>query len=543
MNTTKNKPQSIFNSLKTYWKSDLLSGFLVSLIALPLCLGIAGASNFPPIMGVLTAIVGGLVVSFFAGSELTIKGPAAGLIIICAGAVDELGQGNMELGWKLTLGVIVIAGLIQIILGKLKVANLADFFPLSAVHGMLAAIGIIIMSKQLHLAVGILPSELKGKEPLELLMMVPHSLMNMEFHIAAIGAVSLIILFGWKFIGKGFLAKVPPALVVLIVAVIMGQYFHLYDTIYQARKPLVNPGDFQLNLNVDFSAISNLELLPIFLKYLLMFSLIGSLESLLTGRAIDLLDPDKKKSDLSKDLSAVGIGNVVSGLLGGLPMISEVARSSANINNGGKSRWANFFHAAFLLLFVVALVPLIKLVPVAALAAMLIFVGFRLASPKEFEHVFHVGREQFVIFISTIIATLLTDLLIGIAVGIAVKFIIHSIYGVPASNFFKPFLTMHVDDENGVYTIEVEKSAVFSNYLGFKKQLDRIPSAKTIVIDFQKSKIIDNNVMENLSNYKNAYERNGGQFEIIGMESHIPVSKHPMAARRKKTPKIEIAKS
>ncbi len=543
MNATKNKSQSIFNSLKTYWKSDLLSGFLVSLIALPLCLGIAGASNFPPIMGVLTAIVGGLVVSFFAGSELTIKGPAAGLIIICAGAVDELGQGNMELGWKLTLGVIVIAGLIQIILGKLKVANLADFFPLSAVHGMLAAIGIIIMSKQLHLAVGILPSELKGKEPLELLMMVPHSLMNMEFHIAAIGAVSLLILFGWKYIGKELLAKVPPALVVLFVAVLMGQFFHLYDPIYQARKPLVNPGDFQLNLNVDFSAISNLELLPIFLKYLLMFSLIGSLESLLTGRAIDLLDPDKKKSDLSKDLSAVGIGNIVSGLLGGLPMISEVARSSANINNGGKSRWANFFHAAFLLLFVVALVPLIKLVPVAALAAMLIFVGFRLASPKEFEHVFHVGREQFVIFISTIIATLLTDLLIGIAVGIAVKFIIHSIYGVPASNFFKPFLTMHVDDENGVYTIEVEKSAVFSNYLGFKKQLDRIPSAKTIVIDFQKSKIIDNNVMENLSNYKNAYERNGGKFEIIGMESHIPVSKHPMAARRKKAPKIEIAKS
>lgn len=494
-------------------------------------------------MGVLTAIVGGLVVSFFAGSELTIKGPAAGLIVICAGCVDELGKGDMNQGWKLTIGVIVIAGFIQIILGRLKVASIADFFPLSVVHGMLAAIGIIIMSKQLHLAVGILPSELKGKEPLELLMMVPHSLMNMEFHIAAIGAVSLLILFGWKYIGKGFLAKVPPALVVLLIAVLMGQFFHLYDPIYQARKPLVNPGDFQLNLNVDFSAISNPALLPIFLKYLLMFSLIGSLESLLTGRAIDLLDPDKKKSDLSKDLSAVGIGNVVSGLLGGLPIISEVARSSANINNGGKSRWANFFHAAFLLLFVVALVPLIKLVPVAALAAMLIFVGFRLASPKEFEHVFHVGREQFVIFISTIIATLLTDLLIGIAVGIAVKFIIHSIYGVPASNFFKPFLTMHVDDENGVYIIEVEKSAVFSNYLGFKKQLDRIPSAKTIVIDFQKSKIIDNNVMENLSNYKNAYERNGGQFEIIGMESHIPVSKHPMAARRKKAPKIEIAKS
>ena len=441
------KPNSIFSSIKQFWKHDLLSGFLVSLIALPLCLGIAGASNFPPIMGVLTAIVGGLIVSLFAGSELTIKGPAAGLIVICAGAVDELGKGDLIVGWHLTLGVVAIAGLLQFILGKLKVASLADFFPLSAVHGMLAAIGIIIMSKQLHLAVGILPSELKGKEPLDLLMMVPHSIMNMEWHIAAIGGVSLIILFGWKYIGKGFLAKVPPALVVLIVAVLMGQYFHLTDLAYQARKPLVNPGEFKIDFNVDFSAMTNPDLLPIFLKYLLMFTLIGSLESLLTGRAIDLLDPNKKKSDLSKDLSAVGIGNVLSGLLGGLPMISEVARSSANISNGGRSRWANFFHGAFLLLFVVALVPLIKLVPVAALAAMLIFVGFRLASPKEFEHVFHVGREQLVIFISTIVATLLTDLLIGIAVGILVKFIIHTINGVPQSSFFKPFLTLNIDEE------------------------------------------------------------------------------------------------
>lgn len=534
MNSTSLKSSnSIIQSLKQYWKSDLLSGFLVSLIALPLCLGIAGASNFPPIMGVLTAIVGGLVVSLFAGSELTIKGPAAGLIVICAGAVEELGKGNLETGWHLTLAVVVIAGVLQVVLGKLKVASLADFFPLSAVHGMLAAIGIIIMSKQLHLAVGILPSELKGKEPLELLMMVPHSLMNMEWHIAAIGGVSLLILFGWKYIGKGFLAKVPPALVVLIVAVIMGQFFHLYDPIYQARKPLVNPGDFNINLNVDFAALTNLELLPIFLKYLLMFTLIGSLESLLTGRAIDLLDPHKKKSDLSKDLSAVGVGNIVSGLLGGLPMISEVARSSANISNGGRSRWANFFHGGFLLLFVVALVPFIKLVPVSALAAMLIFVGFRLASPKEFEHVFHVGKEQLIIFLSTIVATLLTDLLIGIAVGIIVKFIIHSFNGVPASSFFKPFLTMHVDEENEIYTIEVQKSAIFSNFLGFKKQLERIPAGKHIIIDFEQTRLVDHSVMENLHNFENAYVRGGGTFVITGLDGHTPLSKHSLASRKK----------
>lgn len=523
----------IFGSFTTFWKHDLLSGFLVSLIALPLCLGIAGASNFPPIMGVLTAIVGGLVVAFFAGSELTIKGPAAGLIVIVAGAVDELGKGDMVRGWQLALGVIVVAGLLQIVLGKLKVASLADFFPLSAVHGMLAAIGIIIMSKQIHLALGVMPSELKGKEPLELLLMIPHSLKEMEWHIAIIGGVSLLILFGWKYINKGFLKNVPPALVVLIVAVLLGQYFHLVDPEFQARKPLVNPGDFQIGFQAHFDALMEPELIPIFLKYLVMFVLIGSLESLLTGRAIDLLDPYKQTSDLSRDLTAVGIGNTLSGLLGGLPMISEVARSSANIANGGRSRWANFFHGAFLLLFVVALVPLIKMVPVAALAAMLIFVGFRLASPKEFEHVFHVGREQLVIFIATIIATLATDLLVGIAVGILVKFIIHSMKGVPASSFFKPFLTMHVDESEEEYRIEVDKSAIFSNYLGFKKQLDRIPAGKTIIIDFNRTRLVDHTVMDNLHNFQERYEREGGVFRIVGLEEHKPLSSHKLASRKK----------
>lgn len=528
------RSHGMWNSLKQYFRQDLLSGFLVSLIALPLCLGIAGASNFPPIMGVLTAIIGGLVVSFFAGSELTIKGPAAGLIVIVAGAVEELGKGDLQKGWQLTLGVIVVAGLIQIVLGKLKVASLADFFPLSAVHGMLAAIGIIIMSKQIHLALGVMPSELKGKEPLELIMMIPHSLMEMEWHIAIIGGVALAILFGWKYIGKGFLKKVPPALVVLVVSVLLGQYFHLFDPAFQARKPLVNPGDFQIAFMANFDGILQPDLIPTFIKYLFMFVLIGSLESILTGRAIDLLDPHKQSSDLSRDLTAVGVGNALSGLLGGLPMIAEVARSSANIANGGRSRWANFFHALFLLVFVVALVPLIKLVPVAALAAMLIFVGFRLASPREFEHVFHVGKEQLIIFIATIITTLATDLLLGIAVGILVKFIIHSANGVPASSFFKPFLTLHIDEEKQEYKIEVEKSAVFSNYLGFKRQLERIPQGKTIIIDFDRTRLVDHTVMDNLHTFKERYERGGGVFRLIGLEEHRALSSHKLASRKKK---------
>lgn len=522
---------NIFDSLQAHWAKDLLSGFLVSLIALPLCLGIAGASNFPPIMGVMTAVVGGIVVAFFAGSELTIKGPAAGLIVIVAGAVEELGKGDNEVGWKLALGVVVVAGLIQIVLGLLKVAKLADFFPLSAVHGMLAAIGIIIMSKQLHLAVGIAPAEMKGKEPLELLEMVPHSLMHMEYHIAIIGGISLLILFGWPYLQIKALKKVPPALVVLIVGVLLGQYFHLTEPSYKNLKPLVNPGDFSINLNADFSVLTNSELLPIFLKYLLMFVLIGSLESLLTGRAIDLIDPEKRKSDLSRDLTAVGIGNTISGLLGGLPMISEVARSSANINNGAKSRWANFFHGIFLLLFVVMLVPVIKMVPVASLAAMLIFVGFRLASPKEFAHVYHIGKEQLTIFLITIIATIATDLLVGIAAGILTKFIIQLAFGVQIKDIIKSRFEL-TEQELGVYHLSVKNAAVFANYLKLKAQLAKVPQGSSLIIDFSKAAYVDHTVADNLNNFRREFEAAGGVLSLKGLDLHESLSEHPLAARR-----------
>lgn len=519
--------------LKQNWSTDLLSGFLVSLIALPLSLGIASASNFPPIMGVLTAIVGGLIVAFFAGSEPTIKGPAAGLIVIVSGAVEELGRGNLDTGWHLALGVIVVAGLVQVLFGVLKVAKLADFFPLSAVHGMLAAIGIIIMSKQIHLAVGAHPSDLKGKDPLELIAMVPHSLATMEWHVAVIGIVSLIILFTRPNIRSAVVKRIPPALVVLVVAVALGLYFHLSDTKqYGDIKPLVNPGEFTVALNVTFGAWAG-DLLPIALKYLAMFALIGSLESLLTGKAIDLLDPYKRKSNLSKDLTAVGIGNVTAGLLGGLPMISEVARSSANLTNGGKTRWANFFHGAFLLIFVVALVPLIKLVPVAALAAILIAVGFRLANPKEFRHMYAIGPEQLIVFVVTIVATLATDLLIGIGVSIVTEFIIQLVLGLPLQYLFNPDQKLVSNGDH--HTLTINGAAVFTNYLSIKKRLDTIPqqAGQHVTVDLQHAHYVDHTVMENLHNYERDFQLAGGEFHVINLDEHKPLSPHPLSARRK----------
>jgi len=526
------KNKNIFKSLQENWQKDMLSGFLVSLIALPLCLGIAGASGFPPMMGVLTAIVGGIIVSFFVGSELTIKGPAAGLIVIVFEAVEEFAaanNGNTELAWKLALGVVVFAGIIQVILGLLKVASVVEFFPLSAVHGMLAAIGIIIISKQIHFADGFDPSLIKGKNPLQLLEMIPESLTHITWQIALIGTISLVILFGMPKIKNKYIKSIPPSLVVLLVGIILGKIENLGGREFANLKPLVNVGDFQLAFQASFDGLVGPNLY-IFIKSLILFVLIGSLESLLSGKAIDLLDPKHRKSNLSKDLTAVGIGNIVSGLLGGLPMISEIARSSANINNGGQSRWANFFHGIFLLIFVVLLVPFIKMVPVASLAAMLIFVGFRLAAPKEFIKTYKVGPEQLIVFIGTVVVTITTDLLIGIFSGIIIEWLIHFIWGVPIKDYFRP--DIRVENLNGSTTrVKLVGSGLFSNYLKVHKSLVRIPQQQCIEFDVTEVKILDHTFLEKLHHFAHDYESDGGKFTFIGMDKLNYLSDHPMSAR------------
>jgi MFS superfamily sulfate permease-like transporter len=529
MSSAIRKPATGFRGFTENWKDDLISGFLVSLIALPLSLSIAGASNFPPMMGVVSAIVGGILVSFLTNSELTIKGPAAGLIVISAEAVNELGKGNVVTGWHLALGAIVVAGLIQVVAGYLRLPRLADFFPLSAVHGMLAAIGIMIMSRQIHLAVGIAPSELAGKDPLELLSMVPHSLMHMEYHIAIIGLVGLMIMFGWRYLSFSFLKKIPPAMVVLFVAIGLGRVFHLFEPSFADFEPLIKPGDFSVAYNISFAGMSG-ALLPVFVKYVAMFALVGSLESSLTVKAIDLLDPYKRTSDASRDLRSVGVANVVAGMLGGVPMISEVVSSSANINNGAKTRWANLFHGICLLIFVLFLVPVVKMVPVAALATMLIFVGFRLASPAEFTDIYHIGKEQLIIFLVTIIATLSTDLLIGIGCGILTKMVIQMIYGVKLSHIFNPRIEVTMSKD--VFSIHVPRAAVFTNYLSLKNKLEAIPKGQMVQVDFSITPYVDHTVMENITRYKNDYEQGGGHMELIGFEHHLAFSDHPLAARK-----------
>lgn len=514
--------------LKQNFSADIISGFIVFLLALPLSLGIAKASDFPPIMGLLTAIIGGIIVSFFSGSLLTIKGPAAGLIVIVAGAVTDFGGG--EHGWHLALGAMAVAGLVQIAFGLLKLGKLSDFFPLSAIHGMLAAIGLIIIAKQIPVLLDIDPAMSKGKGPIALLANIPNFIIHLDPKATLIGAISLAIMLGWPSLKNPTLKKIPAPLLVLFIAIPAELIMDFQHT--EPKYALVHIGNLTENIkfNSNFSGINQTG---VFLKYVIMLALVGTLESLLTVKAIDMMDPFKRKSNTNKDLIAIGIGNTIAALFGGLPMISEVARSSNNVSNGAKTRWANFFHGLFILVFLLAAVHLIELIPNTALAAMLITVGIKLAHPREFTHMFKIGKEQLAIFMVTIFFTLFEDLLVGIAAGMLLKIIIHLVNGAPINSLFKAPATVSFD--NGHYIIEVEKAAVFTNFLGLKSRLQAIPPDMKVTIDLSKTKLVDHSVMENLHHFQHDYEAEGGTVEIIGLDNHIAVSNHKLAARKNKT--------
>lgn len=534
MNSSNHIPKDGLAGLKENWRSDIVSGFLIFLIAMPLCLAISKASGFPPIAGIYTAIIGGLLVSLFMGSRITIKGPAAGLIAIAVGAVEELGKGDNMKGYQLTLAVIVIASVIQILFGLFKAGKLGDFFPASAVHGMLAAIGIIIISKQIPILLG---EQARGKEPLELLADIPYMLSNLNPEVAFIGFISLLILFLLPLVKNRIVKMVPAPMLVLLLAIPLGIYYdfqHEHDYSLAEISYHIIPSNLLVQLPEtflggiqfpDFSEVFSL----LSIKYIVMFALVGSLESILSAKAIDMLDPYKRKSDLNRDTLAVGAGNLLAGFIGGLPMISEIVRSSANINNGARTRWSNFFHGLFLLVFVAFAAPLIELIPNAALAAMLIYTGFRLASPREFQKTWKIGWDQLIIFVTTIIVTLATDLLVGIFAGVAAKFLLHLIRGASFKSLLKSDLAITETDQE--YHIKVNGAATFSNYLNFKKKLEAIKPGKHVIFNFADTRIIDHTFLEHLHHFEEDYHATGGHIHIQGIGKHKSHSSHPLATR------------
>ncbi len=536
-------PRGNLAGFTKYIRNDLLSGFLVFLIALPLCLGISLASGYPAIAGIFTAIIGAIVTSLISNSELTIKGPAAGLIVIAFGTVTEFGfTGGQDpaadfQAYRMALAVGVAAGVIQIAFGLMRAGSLGDFFPASAVHGMLASIGIIIMLKQFPVAMG---ESAKG-DPIHLIEQMPHLVANANPEVAMIGGISLLILFGLLFAKNKWLKMVPAQMIVVLVAVPLGMYLglsekHTYtmfgNTYELGENLLVNvpKNMFQAMTLPDFSILAQ----PVAWKWVAMFALIGSLESMLSAKAIDMLDPWKRKTNLNRDLLAVGLANTAVAMVGGLPMISEIVRSKANIDNGARTRFADLWHGIFLL-GCVALIPfVIHQIPLAALAAMLVYTGFRLASPKEFMSVYKIGREQLVIFVVTIIATLSTDLLIGIGAGIATKIALHIFNGVPLRSIFKPALDVEMQDDHTV-VIHAHDSAVFTNWLPFKYKIRQLGLTKgtNVVLDLSGTKIVDHTVMERLHEMEMDFEQAGLDFEVVGLDFHRQVSDHPQAARKR----------
>ena len=532
-------------------RADATSGFLVFLIALPLCLGISLASGFPPVAGVFTAAVGAIITSLISNSELTIKGPAAGLIVIVLGAMQSFGfTGGSDpaadmAAYRMVIAVGCVAGLVQVAFGLLRVGALSDFFPTAVVHGMLAAIGLIIFLKQLPVVFG----EKPPGEPLETLTNLPAEIAGINPAIAVIGVASLVILFGWPFLRRwvrpAWLRVVPAQLLVLAAAVPLGLWFDLaHDHYYRFAGHDYPVGEsFLVSVPKNLLAAVTLPDFSVFTSpatrlaaawWVVMFALVGSVESLLSAKAIDLLDPWKRKTDMNRDLLAVGTANVVVAAIGGLPMISEIVRSKANIDAGARTRFADLWHGLFLLAFVAFAPGIIHMIPLSALAAMLVYTGARLASPKEFLNVFRIGPEQLVIFVTTIIAVLLTDLLIGVGIGIALKFVIHAANGVPLNSFFKPFLQVTTLDDQTVQ-IEAAGSAVFSNWLPFRRQIVQLGllQGNDVVVNLAGTRLVDHSVMEKLQELSHDFARAGRRLEVVGLDDHRGLSKHPHATRRR----------
>ncbi|NJD08422.1 MAG: SulP family inorganic anion transporter [Methylococcaceae bacterium] len=543
MSAVPNLPKTGLAGLAENWTADVMSGFLVFLIALPLCLGISMASGVPPMAGIITAIIGGIVVSRVNGSFVTITGPAAGLIVVILEAVQDLGGGDAMAGYRYTLAAIVCASVIQTLLGIFKAGKLSAFFPSSVVHGMLAAIGIIIMSKQIHTLVGVRP---EAKTLFGTIGEIPHSLMELNPEVAAIGGLGLLIMVIWNLLKNRYLKMIPAPILVVVLGVMLGEYFDLeHEHIYMflpndpilphheytigPRFLVAIPENFLAGFTFpDFGRISELA----FWEHVITICLVGSLESLISAAAVDKLDPYKRYSDLNRDLTAVGIGNTVAGMVGGLPMIAEIVRSSANINNGARTGWANFFHGAFLLIFVALFPRLIHEIPLAALAALLVFTGYRLAAPREFAKTLAVGKEQLAVFVITIIGVLATDLLIGVAIGMLAEFLVHVLRSVNWHEVLKLYFEIE-EEEPGIYRVRVDGAAFFANFLSLKSELSALPEGRTVMFDLSETETIDHTVMEFIHHYCEDYERRGGKAEIHGLEQHQAASGHPLAARKR----------
>ncbi|MGT2473441.1 SulP family inorganic anion transporter [Paraburkholderia terrae] len=469
-------------------RSDVFAGIVVFLVALPLCLGIATASGVDPFAGLVSGIVGGLVVALLSGSHLSVSGPAAGLVVIVVSAIASLGS------FSAFLAAVLIAGALQIGFGLLRAGQLASFVPVAVIKGMLASIGIILIIKQIPLSVGLV-SGADANVAHAAMLATPFGDLSMVTTVLAL--ISVAMLFAWETPRAKRYAIVrmlpgPLAVVALGIGVTLA-----LDVLAPA---LAVPVEHRVSLvSLDsFAALTGALSMPDFSQLVdghvwrvgLTLAIVASLETLLSLEAVEQIDPKRRRASPDRELKAQGVGNMVAAVLGGLPLTAVIVRSSANVNAGAQTRMSAVIHGVLLLASVFALTAVLNLIPLACLAAILIHTGYKLAKPALFAAMAREGVDRFVPFVATIAGVLATDLLIGIGIGIATSAVL-----ALRSNLSRTFtLTCHDDH----YLLVLRKDATFLSKPMLTRCLAQIPDRATVLIDAERADFIDRDIRDTL---------------------------------------------
>lgn len=500
-------------------KSDLPASIVVFFVAIPLCLGIALASGAPLFSGIIAGIVGGIVVGIASGSPLGVSGPAAGLAVIVFSSVEALGS------WPAFLLAVVLAGGIQLILGFAKAGFVAYFFPSSVIKGMLTGIGLLIILKQIPHALGWDKDafgddaffQADGENTISSILKAFDAFTPGAVIVAAL---SLAVLILWdKVLTKKhrIFQLLQGPIVVVVLGIVMNALFQsgILNFSLAADQVVSLPvsnnlmeflGQFTMP---DFSEITNAEVW----KIALVLAIVASLETLLSVEATDKLDPYKRVTPTNRELKAQGLGNVVSGLIGGLPITQVIVRSSANISFGGKTKLSTILHGGFLLISAITIAGLLNMIPLASLAAILIMVGYKLAKPSLFKQMYQLGWEQFIPFLATVAAILATDLLKGITLGM----ILGGFYALRNSyrNAYSMKDTVTTQEGHEVHHLVLAEEVAFFNKASIIQALEAIPPNSKVVIDCENSKSIDYDVVELIENYKSSAKLKNITVEIL----------------------------
>lgn len=531
-------PKTGWTGIVSNFRSDFLAAISVSLVALPLGLGVAAASGAPPIAGLISAIIGGLIATPFRGSHLAINGPAAGLIAVILSSIYSLEDGSGKT-LNYVLAAICIAGVLQVALGVLKLGKIAEVVPSSVIQGIMVAIGIIIFSTQIHIALGTSPV---GRDTLSLLKEIFTQIGNIHPIILGISLVGIIMLVIIPKIPSRLLHYFPASLWVLVVAVIAAYLFNFFEphTIEIAgRQYPIGPDQlitipdnlWDAIMFPDFSRIADYK----FWVAVMSITLIASIQTLAMAKAVDKLDPYKRKSDLNKDLIGVGLATAVSGAIGGLPIITVIVRSTVNVNNNAKTKWSNFYHGILIILFLFILAPVIQKIPLAALAAILVYIGFRLASPAVFKKIYEMGIEQLIFMVVTIVITLYSDLLWGILGGTLFTLMVHILLArMPFGAFFKETFsnkTFLSFNKEGDYTLQVEGIANFLKIPMISKLTNTIKAGSNVTIDLSNTRLVGMTFMEYLVDFLKSHKSTGGNAIIKGLDSHVSSSPYNKALK------------